>query len=71
MLYVCIRDVMDVVFSVCIVKRGARGAHVWEVSVFRHAEVVCMCLVCILWPFSMLSRHMKEAFSRAGLMTTL
>ena len=31
MLYVCIRDVMDVVFSVCIVKREAVGARVLEV----------------------------------------
>ena len=51
MLYVCERGVMDVVFSVCIVTRGAVGARVW---VFRHADVVCMCLVCILWQFSML-----------------
>ena len=29
MLYVCVRDVMDVVFSVCIVRHGA--ARVWEV----------------------------------------
>ena len=29
---VCLcRDVMDVVFSVCIVRRGAVGARVWEV----------------------------------------
>ena len=29
---VCLcRDVMDVVFSVCIVRRGAVGAHVWGV----------------------------------------
>ena len=28
---VCGRDVMDVVFSVCIVRRGAVGARVWEV----------------------------------------
>ena len=47
---------MDVVFFVCIVMRGAVGAHVWEVWVFRHAYVVrgirwvggvceiCMCL---------------------------
>ena len=28
MLYVC---VMDVMFSVCIVKRGAVGSRVWEV----------------------------------------
>ena len=36
MLYVCVRGVMDVVFSVCIVRS------VW------------LCLVCILWQFSML-----------------
>ena len=29
MLYVCVGDVMDVVFSVCIVRRGAVG--VWGV----------------------------------------
>ena len=28
MVYVCVRDVMDVVFSVCIVTRGAVGARV-------------------------------------------
>ena len=28
MLYICVRDVM---FSVCIVMRGAVGARVWEV----------------------------------------
>ena len=31
MLCVCVGDVMDVVFSVCMVKLGAVGAHVWEV----------------------------------------
>ena len=31
MLYVCVRGVMDVVLSVCIVMRGAVGACVWEV----------------------------------------
>ena len=31
MLCVCARDAMDVVFSVCIVTRGAVGARVWEV----------------------------------------
>ena len=40
--------------SVCIVTRGAVGAHVWEVCVFLHADVVFLCLECILWPFSML-----------------
>ena len=50
----CVGDVMDVVFSVCIVMRGAVGAGIWEVRVFRHADVVCLCLVCIMWLFSML-----------------
>ena len=31
MLYVCVRGVMDVVFSVCIVTRGPVGARIWEV----------------------------------------
>ena len=31
MMYVCVVDVMDVVFYVCIVRLGAVGAHVWEV----------------------------------------
>ena len=31
MWYVCVRDVMDVVFSVCIVTHGGVGARVWEV----------------------------------------
>ena len=39
MLCVCVGDVMDVVFSVCIVRRGTVGARVWGVCVFRHADV--------------------------------
>ena len=31
MLSVCVGDVMDVEFSVCIVRFGAVGARVWEV----------------------------------------
>ena len=31
MLYVCVSDFMDVVFSVCIVRRGAVGVRVYEV----------------------------------------
>ena len=53
MLCVCVVDVMDVVFSVCAVRRGAVGARVWDVYVFRHADV-CLCLVCNLWRFLML-----------------
>ena len=29
--YVCVRGVMDVVFSVCMVSPGAVGVRVWEV----------------------------------------
>ena len=46
MLYVCVRGVMDVVFSVCIVMCGAVCACVWEARVFRHADVVCLCASC-------------------------
>ena len=45
MLCDCVVDVMEVVFSVCIVPRGAVGARVWGVRVFRHADVVC-CVFC-------------------------
>ena len=38
MYYVCVSDVMDVVFSVYIVRRGAAGARLWVVWVFRHAD---------------------------------
>ena len=31
MLCVCVGDVMDGVFSVCIVRRGAVGVRVWKV----------------------------------------
>ena len=31
MLNVCVRDVKDVVFSVCFVRRGAVGSRLWEV----------------------------------------
>ena len=81
---VCVRGVMDV-FFVCIVIRGAVGARVWEVLVFRHADV-CLCRVhpvailnvafCMTCSLLMLvedtrGNHMEEAYSRAGLMTAL
>ena len=46
MLCVCVGDVMDVVFSVCIVRRGAVGARVWggvSVSSCR----CCMFVSCV------------------------
>ena len=45
--YVCVRDVMDVMFSVCIVRRGAVGAYVWEVLLFCHADVCVLCSSCV------------------------
>ena len=36
MVYVCVRDVLHT----CV----------WGVCVFCHADVVCLCRVCILWP---------------------
>ena len=83
MLCVCVGDVMDVVFSVCIVRRGAVGARVWGVWAFRHAYVVCLCLsscgnyvFCMTCSLLMLFEdeigdHTEEAYSRAGLITAL
>ena len=48
MLYVWVGYVTDFVFSVCFVADGAVGAHIWEVLVFRHAYVVCLCQVYIM-----------------------
>ena len=45
MLYVCVRGVMDVVFSVCIVTRGAVGARVWEVLSVG-MQMLCVCVLC-------------------------
>ena len=40
MLCVYVGDVMDVVFSVCIVRRGAVGARVWGV------QMLYVCVLC-------------------------
>ena len=42
MLCVCVGDVMDVVFSVCIVRRGAVGARVWGGGVSVSSCRCCM-----------------------------
>ena len=47
MLYVSVRDVMGVVFSVCIVTRGAVDACVWEVCFVMQMLYVCvLCASC-------------------------
>ena len=87
MLYVCVRDVMDVVFSVCILTRGAVGASVlgsMSVSSCRccmfvscvHPIAVFNATFCITWSLVKLVEdargdRMEEAYSRAGLRTAL
>ena len=46
MLCVCVGDVMDVVFSVCIVRRGAVGARVWGVLSVSSCRC-CMFVSCV------------------------
>ena len=46
MLCVCVVDVMDVVFSVCIVMRGAAGARVW--LLFFSSISLCLSSVHII-----------------------
>ena len=79
MLYACVRGVMDVVFSVCIVRHGA------EMLVYVKPECFVMqmlCFGCLLWQSCITSRwlmlvndvrgdHMEEAYSIAVLMTAL
>ena len=83
MLCVCVGDVMDVVFSVCIVRRGAVGARV-SVSSCRccmfvscvHPVAVLYAAFCMTCSLLMLVEdaigdHTEEAYSRAGLITAL
>ena len=86
MLCVCVGDVMDVVFSVCIVRRGAVGARVGSVSVsscrccifvswVHHVTVLnaAFCMTCSLLMLVEDARgdRMEEAYSIAGLTTVL
>ena len=66
----CVKGVMDVVFSVCIVTRGAVYARVWEVWVFRHEDVVCVAVLNVaVWMTCSLLMPVEDA--RASLMTAL
>ena len=84
MLCVCVGDVMDVLFSVCIVRRGAVGDRVWSVSVSLccmfvscvHPVAVLNAVFCMTCSLLMLVEdaigdHTEEAYSRAGLITVL
>ena len=75
MLCVCVGDVMDVVFSVCIVRRGAVGARVWGV---RLVCILGSSQCCVLHDLQFVNagrgcnrRHTEEAYSRANLITAL
>ena len=65
MLCVCVGDVMDVVFSVCIVRRGAVGA----VAVLNAA--FCMTCSLLMLVEDAIGDHTEDAYSRAGLITAL
>ena len=79
MLCVCVGDVKDVVFSVCIVRRGAVGARVWRccmfVSCVHHVAVLnaAFCMTCsvLMLVEDAIGDHTEEAYSRAGLITAL
>ena len=77
MLCVFVGDVMDVVFSVCIVRRGAVGARVSSCCMFVscvHPVAVLNAAFCMTCNFLMLVEdaigdHTEEAYSRTGLIT--
>ena len=77
MLCVCVGDVMDDVFSVCIVRRGAVGARVCCIFVSCvHPVAVLNAAFCMTYSLLILVEdsigdHTEEADSRAGLITAL
>ena len=86
MLCVCVVDAMDIVFSVCIVRRGSVGACVWEVCVSScrccmflscvhpvEVLIAAFCMICSLLMLveDAIGDHTEEAYSRAGLITAL
>ena len=54
MLYVCVRDVMDVVFSVCIVRRGAVGAQCSCMGNMSVSSCRCCMFVSCVYPVAVL-----------------
>ena len=87
MLYVCVSYVMDVEFFVCIMSRGAVCARVWKVcgvSSYRccmcvscvypvagHNAAFCMTCSLLMIVEDVRGDHMEEAYTRAGLITSL
>ena len=87
MVYASVRGVKDVVYSVCIVTRGAEDARVLgSMSVLScrcsmfvscvhtvavHNDEFCMTCNLLMLVEDARGDHMEKAYSRAGLMTTL
>ena len=74
MLCVCVGDVMDVVFSVCIVRRVFRHAGMFVSCVHPVAVLnAAFCLTCslLMLVVDAIGDHTEEAYSRAGLITAL
>ena len=78
MLCACVGDVMDVVFSVCIVRRGAVGARVWGYLCVLCASwgavlnaAFCMACSLLMLVEDAIGDHTEEEYSRAGLITAL
>ena len=85
MLCVCVGGVMDVVFSVCIVRRGAVGGMgsasvsscrccmfvscVYHVAVLNTAFCMTCCLLMLVE--DSIGNHTEEAYTRAGLIAAL
>ena len=55
MLCVCVGDVMDVVFSVCIVRRGAVGARVCALGSVSVSSCRCCMFVSFVHPVAVLN----------------
>ena len=80
MMCVCVRDVMDVVFSVCMCScMGSVSVSSCRCCMFVscvHPVAVLNAVFCMTCSLLMLvedarSDHMKEAYSRAGQITAL
>ena len=54
MLCVCVGDMLDVVFSGLYCEAWSYRCSCMGSASVSHADVVCLCLVFILWQFSML-----------------
>ena len=76
MLYVCVGDVMDVVFSVCMGSRSVSSCRCCMFVSCVHPVTVLNAAFCMNCGLLMLVEdargdHTEKAYSRAGLITAL